>query len=70
MTLTPKDLTKLLDILEEENLDTSLENLCNQLHQVFPKEVRFKVGMTLVLLLQHIDLLPKNVQRKIGRAHV
>ncbi|KAG6804548.1 CCR4-NOT transcription complex subunit 11 [Apis mellifera caucasica] len=68
MTLTPKDLTKLLDILEEENLDTSLENLCNQLHQVFPKEVRFKVGMTLVLLLQHIDLLPKNVQRIIAVA--
>lgn len=68
MTLTPKDLTKLLDILEEENLDTSLENLCNQLHQVFPKEDRFKVGMTLVLLLQHIDLLPKNVQRIIAVA--
>ncbi|XP_003702362.1 CCR4-NOT transcription complex subunit 11 [Megachile rotundata] len=68
MTLTPKDLTKLLDILEEENLDTSLENLCNQLHQVFSKEDRFKVGMTLVLLLQHIDLLPKNVQRIIAVA--
>ena len=68
MTLIPKDLTKLLDILEEENLDTSLENLCNQLHQVFPKEDRFKVGMTLVLLLQHIDLLPKNVQRIIAVA--
>ena len=68
MTLIPKDLTKLLDILEEENLDTSLENLCNQLHQVFPKEDRFKLGMTLVLLLQHIDLLPKNVQRIIAVA--
>ncbi|XP_053972897.1 CCR4-NOT transcription complex subunit 11 [Hylaeus anthracinus] len=68
MTLTPKGLTKLLDILEEDNLDTSLENLCNQLHQVFPKESRFKVGMTLVLLLQHIDLLPKNVQRIIAVA--
>lgn len=63
MTLTPKELIKLLDILEEENLDTSLENLCNQLHQVFSKEDRYKVGTTLVLLLQHIDLLPKHVQR-------
>ncbi|KAL2738777.1 hypothetical protein V1478_001343 [Vespula squamosa] len=63
MTLAPKDLTKLLDILDEENMDTSLENLCNQLHQVFSKEDRFKVGMTLLLLLQHIDLLPKHGQR-------
>lgn len=68
MTLNPKGLTKLLDILDEENLDTSLESLCNQLHQSFPKEDRFKVGMTLVLLLQHIDLLPKNVQRIIAVA--
>ncbi|XP_076236208.1 CCR4-NOT transcription complex subunit 11 [Calliopsis andreniformis] len=66
MTLSPKGLLKLLDILEEENLDTSLESLCNQMHQAFPKEDRFKVGMTLVLLLQHIDLLPKNVQRIIA----
>ncbi|XP_035726378.1 CCR4-NOT transcription complex subunit 11-like [Vespa mandarinia] len=63
MTLAPKDLTKLLDILDEENMDTNLENLCNQLHQVFSKEDRFKVGMTLLLLLQHIDLLPKHGQR-------
>lgn len=68
MTLSPKGLTKLLDILEEENLDTSLESLCNQLHQGFPKEDRFKVGMTLVLLLQHRDLLSKNVQRIIAVA--
>ncbi|KAK2587164.1 hypothetical protein KPH14_002917 [Odynerus spinipes] len=66
MTLAPKDLTKLLDILDEENMDTTLENLCNQLHQVFSKEDRFKVGMTLLLLLQHIDLLPKHGQRIIA----
>lgn len=63
MTLAPKDLTKLLDILDEENMDVTLENLCNQLHQVFSKEDRFQVGMTLLLLLQHIDLLPKHGQR-------
>ncbi|KZC07603.1 PREDICTED: CCR4-NOT transcription complex subunit 11 [Dufourea novaeangliae] len=68
MTLKPNGLTKLLDILEEENLDTNLESLCNQLHQVFPKEERFNVGTTLVHFLQHIDLLPKNVQRVIAVA--
>lgn len=68
MTLRPNGLTKLLDILEEENLDTSLETLCNQLHQVFRKEDRFNVGTTLVLFLQHIDLLPKSVQRVIAVA--
>lgn len=57
---------KLLDLLNEENLDTSLESLCNQLHQSFPKEDRFKVGTTLLLQLQHVDLLPKNVQRIIA----
>lgn len=66
MTVSPKDLVKLLDLLNEEHLDTTLENLCNQLHQNFPKEDRFKVGTTLLLLLQHIDLLPKHVQRIIA----
>ncbi|KAI4488835.1 hypothetical protein M0802_011260 [Mischocyttarus mexicanus] len=63
MTLAPKDLTKLLDILDEDNIDINLENLCNQLHQIFSKEDRFKVGMTLLLLLQHVDLLSKHGQR-------
>ncbi|XP_043489083.1 CCR4-NOT transcription complex subunit 11 [Polistes fuscatus] len=63
MALAPKDLTKLLDILDEDNIDTNLENLCNQLHQIFSKEDRFKVGMTLLLLLQHVDLLSKHGQR-------
>lgn len=66
MTLSPKDLAKLLDLLNEENLDITLENLCNQLHQSFPKEDRFKVGTTLLLLLQHVDLLPKHIQRIIA----
>lgn len=43
-------------------MDTSLESLCNQLHQTFSKKDRFNVGTTLLLHLQHIDLLPKHVQ--------
>lgn len=66
MTLPPKDLIKLLDLINEEHLDTTLENLCNQLHQSFPKEDRFKIGTTLLLLLQHVDLLPKHIQRIIA----
>ncbi|EFN73182.1 Uncharacterized protein C2orf29-like protein, partial [Camponotus floridanus] len=64
--LAPKTLIKLLDLLDEENLDTTLESLCNQLHQSFSKENRFKVGTILLLQLQHIDLLPKQVQRIIA----
>ncbi|XP_072762379.1 CCR4-NOT transcription complex subunit 11 [Anoplolepis gracilipes] len=64
--LSPKTLVKLLDLLDKENLDTTLESLCNQLHQSFPKEDRFKVGTILLLQLQHIDLLPKHVQRVIA----
>lgn len=68
MSLTPKELSTLLELLDEENLDTSLDSLSNQLHQAFPKEDLFKVGTTLLLLLQHIDLLPNNVQRIIAVA--
>ncbi|XP_046485685.1 CCR4-NOT transcription complex subunit 11 [Neodiprion pinetum] len=68
MSATPKQLSNLLDILDEENLDTSLESLSNQLHQAFAKEDLFKVGTTLLLLLQHIDLLPNNVQRIMALA--
>lgn len=68
MSLTPKDLTKLLDLLDEENASTSLENLSYQLHVSFPRDERFKVGMTLLLLLQHVDLLPKELQRIIAVA--
>ncbi|XP_014480649.1 PREDICTED: CCR4-NOT transcription complex subunit 11 isoform X2 [Dinoponera quadriceps] len=46
MTLPSKDLVKLLDLINEEHLDTTLENLCNQLHQSFPKEDRFKMLKT------------------------
>ncbi|XP_058808770.1 CCR4-NOT transcription complex subunit 11 [Phymastichus coffea] len=68
MSLTAKDLTKLLELLDEENASTSLENLSYQLHMNFPREDRFKVGMTLLLLLQHVDLLPKELQRIIAVA--
>ncbi|XP_070157062.1 CCR4-NOT transcription complex subunit 11 isoform X1 [Polyergus mexicanus] len=64
--LAPKTLIKLLDLLDEENLDSNLESLCNQLHQSFSKEDRFKVGTVLLLQLQHVDLLPKHVQRVIA----
>lgn len=66
--LSPNDLAKLLEVIEESNLDTSLETLSNQLHQTFGKENRFKVGMTLLLLLQHIDLLSNHGQRIIALA--
>lgn len=68
MSLSAKDLTKLLDILDEENANSTLENLSSQLHSAFLKEEHFKVGMTLLLLLQHVDLLPKELQRIIAVA--
>ncbi|XP_014220807.1 CCR4-NOT transcription complex subunit 11 [Trichogramma pretiosum] len=69
MSLSPKDLAKLMDLLDEDtNASTSLESLSNQLHTIFPREERFKVGMTLLLLLQHVDLLPRELQRIIAVA--
>lgn len=68
MSLSSRDITKLLDLLDEENASTTLESLSNQLHLTFPREERFKVGMTLLLLLQHVDLLSKELQRIIAVA--
>ncbi|KAJ8682587.1 hypothetical protein QAD02_018379 [Eretmocerus hayati] len=68
MSLSAKDITKLLDLLDEDNANLSLDNLSNQLHTIFPREERFKVGMTLLLLLQHVDLLTKELQRIIAVA--
>lgn len=68
MSLNAKDLSKLLDMLDEENASKTLENISIQLHTVFPRQERFKVGMTLLLLLQHVDLLPKELQRIIAVA--
>ncbi|XP_043279962.1 CCR4-NOT transcription complex subunit 11 [Venturia canescens] len=66
MSLTPKDLVKLLEILDEGKLDVQLENLSSQLHQTFSPENRFKVGVTLLLLLQNVDLLLNHNQRIIA----
>ena len=68
MSLSPAELTKLLEILDESNLDTQLESLSNQLHHTFAPENRFKVGVTLLLLLQNIDLLSSDTQRIIALA--
>uniref|UniRef100_A0A0C9PQ24 CCR4-NOT transcription complex subunit 11 n=1 Tax=Fopius arisanus TaxID=64838 RepID=A0A0C9PQ24_9HYME len=68
MSLSPADLVKLLCLLDEDNADTPLEALVKQLHQEFLPEDRFKVGLTLVLLLQQIDLLPNPSQRLIAIA--
>lgn len=66
MSLTPKDLAKLLEILDEGKLDVPLEALSSQLHQTFSLENRFKVGVTLLLLLQNVDLLLNHNQRIIA----
>ncbi|XP_012543691.1 CCR4-NOT transcription complex subunit 11 [Monomorium pharaonis] len=66
MSFNLQDTVKLLDLVGEENLDVSLESLCGQLHQNFPKEQRYDVGMTLLLKLQHVSLLPKHIQRVIA----
>lgn len=68
MSLSAQQLTKLLSILGEENIDTPLDNLIKQLHLEFSIENRFKVGLTLVLLLQQVDLLSNHTQRLIAIA--
>lgn len=68
LMLQPKDLTKLMDLLDEENANTLLESLSNQLHSFYPQYRRYKVGMTLLLLLQNVDLMPRELQRTIAIA--
>lgn len=64
MTLSVKDLTSLLGILNEENTETqSFESLAVQLHQCFNKQDHYKVGSAIILLLQQADFLPKPTQR-------
>ncbi|KAF4532253.1 hypothetical protein B566_EDAN004340 [Ephemera danica] len=64
MSLTIKELTSLLGILGEENIESqSLEALSTQLLQSFSKQDHYKVGCALVLLLQQSDLLLKDPQR-------
>ncbi|XP_033215372.1 CCR4-NOT transcription complex subunit 11 [Belonocnema kinseyi] len=66
MSLTPQDLVLLLDVVNEENVDINFESLSNQMHQKFPKKDHFKIGMTILLMLQHNDLLSNQVQRVIA----
>lgn len=68
MSLSPTELSKLLSILDEGNIDTPLDNLIKQFNEEFPTEIRFKSGLTLVLLLQQVDLLPNQIQRLIAIA--
>ncbi|KAL0279198.1 UNVERIFIED_CONTAM: hypothetical protein PYX00_000806 [Menopon gallinae] len=64
MALSVKELSSLLNIISEENVEThSLDSLAAQMNQQFKKEDHFKVGCALVMLLQHSDLLPKPTQR-------
>jgi len=63
--LTVKELTHLLAIVSEESASVhSFENLASTFHGYFPnKQDNFKVGQSLVLLLQHRDLLPHPTQK-------
>ncbi|XP_034935080.1 CCR4-NOT transcription complex subunit 11 [Chelonus insularis] len=68
MSLSPRELVKLLGIIDEKNIDTPLDNLIKRLHQEFSPEDKFRIGFTIVMLLQQIDLLPNDVQRIIALA--
>jgi len=63
-TLNPKELVSLLNIIEEQLVEkNSLENLCSRLHQCFSRGDHFKVGTSLVTLLQQPDLLTRASQK-------
>lgn len=66
MSLSPSKLVELLKLLDEVNLDKSMDILMAELHKEFCQNERFKVGMSLVLLLQQPDLLPNSIQRLIA----
>ncbi|KAK3727715.1 hypothetical protein RRG08_032672 [Elysia crispata] len=63
--LTVKELASLLSVLSEDTTQAqNFESLAASFHHYFPnKQERFKVGQSLVLLLQHRDLLPHPTQK-------
>ncbi|KAJ9582860.1 hypothetical protein L9F63_022819 [Diploptera punctata] len=66
MSLSVKDLTSLLGILNEESTETqTLESLATQTHQCFGKQDHYKGELLLLHLLQ-ADLLPKPSQRLVA----
>ncbi|GFN96198.1 Ccr4-not transcription complex subunit 11 [Plakobranchus ocellatus] len=63
--LTVKELASLLSVLSEDTTQAqNFESLATTFHHYFPnKQEHFKVGQSLVLLLQHRDLLPHPTQK-------
>ncbi|XP_035223991.1 CCR4-NOT transcription complex subunit 11-like isoform X1 [Stegodyphus dumicola] len=67
MALSIKELAFLMSILEEEGLgQRTFENVATNFHHSFNKQDHFRVGSSLVLLLQNEDLLPRREQRLIA----
>lgn len=67
MALTMKECSVLLSMLEDESLESkSFESIASGFHHYFSKQDHFRVGISLVMLLQHSDLLPRPSQRVIA----
>lgn len=67
MSITLKELNSLLNILEEEGLEQrTFESIATTFHHSFNKQDHFRVGSSLVLLLQNKDILSKQEQRLIA----
>ncbi|XP_054707596.1 LOW QUALITY PROTEIN: CCR4-NOT transcription complex subunit 11-like [Uloborus diversus] len=64
MSLSMKELSSLLNVLEEEGLgQRPFENVASSFHHSFNKQDHYRVGSSLVLLLQNEDLLPSREQK-------
>ncbi|XP_002732873.1 CCR4-NOT transcription complex subunit 11-like [Saccoglossus kowalevskii] len=64
MALSHKELTTLLNVLSEETVNThSFENIAQAFHHYFSKPDHFKLGMSILIILQNQDLLPMSPQR-------
>ncbi|KAG8189205.1 hypothetical protein JTE90_013738 [Oedothorax gibbosus] len=64
MALSVKELTSLINLLEENGLgQRPFENVATSFHHCFNKQDHYRVGSALVLLLQSEDLLPTREQR-------